>query len=178
MNPHELNKLKNRAPLAILLIFVASVLIPYLYLDPLIARANEISTSFDKEIADSIRYIKKAKVLRKKSARSRKLFDSLSQIASSLPAKRSLPAVIDTFHDLAKSSGLIITDVKYEMSEFDKKFKVPSIIIKFRIKAEYNELRQFLAGLEKMNNYPLLIHEIVASSGGTYSISIRQLVKS
>lgn len=178
MNPHELKKLKNKAPLAILLIFIASVLIPYLYIDPLIVRVNKISTSLDKEISDSIRYIKQARVVRKKSARSRKLFDSLNQIINSLPAKKSLPAIIDTFYDLAKSSGLIITDVKYEMAKLDKKFKVPSIVIKFRIKAKYNELRRFLAGLEKMNNYPLLIQEIVASSGGTYSISIRQLVKS
>ena len=178
MNPHELRKLKNKAPLANVVLLIASIVIPYFYLEPQIERENDISASFDKEISDSIQFIKQAKVARVRADRASKVYGSVNEIVGYLPARKSLPEVIDAFYDLANKSGLFVTDVKYEMSKGEKKFNVPSFLIKFTLKAKYDELRKFLAGLEKMNKYPLIIQEIVASSGGTYSISIRQLVKS
>ena len=177
MNPHELKQLKNKAPLAIILILIAMFLLPYLYVEPQIERENDIASAFDSELSNSIKYLKQSVKYKKNIKQFNKIEKIKNRIITSLPKISLFPKIVDTFQALAQKNNLILQDVKYDWPSRNKKNVVPSFLITFTIKAKYSELRKFLAGLESLKKYPLIIQEIIASRQGTYTILVRQLVK-
>lgn len=177
MNPHELNKLKAKAPVAIVLILIIWLLLPMLFIQPELERNEIILAKLDKSLLHARRYINLSKTVIEKNTRYNQLINIEDSVGDALPYQKQLPKLIDLFYKLADDTGLIISSMNYKFKTKDHKMKVSFYSIKFKIRAEYHELRKFLVGLESLE-YPLIIQEVIASNRGSYSIEIRQLVKS
>ncbi|MDD3148956.1 MAG: hypothetical protein PHD82_16805, partial [Candidatus Riflebacteria bacterium] len=65
---------------------------------------------------------------------------------------------------------------RYEFSrEFDK-LNVPSYRLQMNLKADYNNMRGFLAAVENLES-PVIISEIVLIEGTRYALTMRLPVK-
>ena len=175
MNPNEMAKLKDKAPMPLLLLMILFFL-PSFLLEP---EAESLKASTQKYDAS----LKKARVVRQQrekfvqqSARLERLKQLNGQLFELIPQETALPEMIDKLHSTAAACAVVVEDVRYSFSRNYEKLGVPGYDISMRLSAAYNGVRQLLAELETMPT-PVLIKEVVMTEEKRYVLSLRLLVK-
>ncbi|HNX74665.1 MAG TPA: type 4a pilus biogenesis protein PilO [Candidatus Rifleibacterium sp.] len=175
MNPNELKKLKERAPLP-LLILVILFFLPSLLVEPqneALKAAAESCHAAVKAAKTAVRNRETCKVQIDKLQRLQKIHADVSAL---LPEESQLPGIIERLQKIAITSNVSLEEVRYEFTtEFDK-LPVPSYSLKMNLKSDYASMRTFLSTIENLDS-PVIIQEIVLVEGGRYAMTVRLLVK-
>ena len=175
MNPNELKKLKERAPLPLLILIILFFL-PSLLVEPENQALNAAAESCQaavKAARTAVRNRETCKVQHDKLQRLQKIHADVSAL---LPEESQLPGIIDRLQKIAIASSVSLEEVRYDFSpEFDK-LAVPSYSLKMNLKADYAGMRSFLAAIENLES-PVIIQEIVLIEGARYAMTMRLLVK-
>ncbi len=175
MNPNEMNKLKEKAPFAFILLLLA-VFIPSIFVGPI----DDGLVQKDDAYKTALKKSKKALDLSIKGKEDSKRFSELSNaqgnVENILPDRGNLPEIIEEIHSKAGKNSALIRNVRYEFTREIDGFKAPSFHIQFQITANYKDFRRFIAELECLK-YPLIIREIIAANKSNYSVSVQQMVK-
>ncbi|MBF0502960.1 MAG: hypothetical protein HQM09_22685 [Candidatus Riflebacteria bacterium] len=181
MNPVELRKLRDWAPLP----FVITVIMffaPGFIIAPVEDNLAASWRAFDQNIKAASDLVRKRTDDREMTERNAKLREGLSRMDRWLPPADFLPNVIDEMNKLAKASGVRLTSVNYG---FDKAVRStsgngstmpPRISILLRLRADYAAMRAFLLAIESLP-FPLLPIEIVAGENREFTIEILHFVR-
>ncbi|MBU1105630.1 MAG: type 4a pilus biogenesis protein PilO [Candidatus Riflebacteria bacterium] len=175
MNPNELAKLKEKAPLPLILLLLLFFL-PAFLLEPETAALNATASGFDASL-------KKAKDLRllhekytQQNTRLKRLQQINSQLLENIPQEAALPGMIDKLHNTAAACSVVVENVHYSFSRQYEKLDVPGYEISMNLSAGYDGIRRLLAELETMPS-PVLIKEVVLTESQRYVLTMRLLVK-
>ncbi|PKL44130.1 MAG: hypothetical protein CVV42_19525 [Candidatus Riflebacteria bacterium HGW-Riflebacteria-2] len=175
MNPNEMAKLKEKAPIPLLLLLLLFFL-PAFLLDPELEALQKSAIVYDTSL-------KKARVLRlqrekyrQQGERLQKLEQIKSDLFAKIPQESALPEMIDRLHATAASSSVIVDKVRYSFSREYEKLTVPGYDITMHLSSDYDGVRALLAALETMPT-PILIEEILMTESRRYVLTMRLLVQ-
>jgi len=175
MNPNEMAKLKEKAPVPLVLLLILFFL-PAFVLDPEIATLKQSTKIYD----TSLKKARDLRRLREKYNQQSRRLEMLEQIKSNLfaviPQESALPEMIDRLHATAASCSVIVDNVRYSFSREYEKLYVPGYDINMNLSSGYDGVRSMLAELEAMPT-PFLIKEILMTESRHYVLSMRLLVK-
>ena len=176
MNPNELRKLKERAPLPILMIFIL-LMAPSFLLESHDQMLNLAETGYSQLLTKASKLIKKKVIAIKQKKKMDQLNAEFDRVNFRLATRDSLPDLIDKFYAISRKHSLTVRSVNYDFQKKMGKYNFPGYKISFVIKAGYSGMRKFLEEVENLDR-PIIISEVVASENDSYHISIQQLVKS
>jgi Tfp pilus assembly protein PilO len=175
MNPNELAKLKEKAPVPLFLLLILFFL-PSFLLEPEEASLKTATRNFD----SSLKKARDLRRLREKYIKQGNHLDQLQKINGQLlaliPEESALPAMIDKLHEVAAASSVVVENVRYQFHRQYEKLDVPGYEISMQLSAGYESVRRFLAEVEIMPN-PFLINEVVLTDNQRYVLTMRLLVK-
>ncbi len=175
MNPNELRKLKERAPLPLIVLLIL-FLLPSILIEPENQALNAAAESCDAAVKSARAAVRNREAYRVQTEKLQHLLSVRQDFQAVLPAESRLPAIIDQLQQLALASSVSVEEVRYEFNhEFDK-LPVPSYRLQMNLKAEYSGMRSFLAAIENLES-PVIIQEIVLIEGSRYALTMRLLVK-
>ena len=175
MNPNELKKLKERAPLPLFILLVLFFL-PTMLIEPQNEALHTTAASYAEAVRGARLAVRNRENFLDQSHRLQHLKNLLAETDALLPAEADLPALIDRLQQLAGSAGVSLEEVRYEFSkEFDR-LEVPSYRLQMNLRADYANMRNFLAAVENLDS-PVMINEIVLIEGARYALTMRLLVK-
>ncbi|EKD82249.1 MAG: hypothetical protein ACD_39C01407G0005 [uncultured bacterium] len=175
MNPNELAKLKEKAPLPLFLLMILFFL-PAFILEPEAEVLKSSAQKFDvslKKARDLRRLQEKYKQQGARLDRQQKINN---QLLDRIPQEAALPDMIDKLHSTAAACSVVVEDVRYSFSREYEKLSVPGYDIAMNLSADYEGIRRLLAELEAMPT-PVLIKEIVITEAKRYVLTMRLLVK-
>ena len=175
MNPLEVKKLKEWAPLP-LVITVIMFLAPGFIISPRLENLGTIESSFDVTLKSAQELLVQRNadlLLNQKQAR---LDQQIKRIDRWLPPEEELPNCIDQFNTLAKTFSAQIVSTYYRFPRNPREFMPPRVIISFNLECEYLAMRQFLQALEYFP-LPLVPVEVVANNNRTFTIEMIHLVR-
>ncbi len=175
MNPNELAKLKEKAPVPLLLLLILFFL-PAFVLEPELDALKQSAKVFD----SSLKRARDLRHLREKYTYQSQRFARLEQIKGDLfaliPKESALPEMIDLLHATAASSSVVVDNVQYSFSREYEKLSVPGYDITMSLSSSYEGIRALLAALESMPT-PVLIKEVLMTESRRYVLTMRLLVK-
>lgn len=175
MNPNELKKLKDLAPLPLFMLLVLFFL-PSMLLDPQNEELNAAAASYHNAVQTARNAVLNRDTSTEQNQKMSRLTAVRQEMLTALPDEASLPALIDKLQQLAIANDTSLEEVRYEFSrEFDK-LNVPSYRLQMNLKADYNNMRGFLAAVENLES-PVIISEIVLIEGTRYALTMRLPVK-
>jgi len=175
MNPNELAKLKEKAPVPLILLLIL-FLLPGFLLAPETEALKQSAKVYDaslKKARDLRRLREKYKM---QSQRLEKLAKIKSDLMAVIPQESALPQMIDRLHATAASCSVMVDNVRYSFSPEYEKLAVPGYDINMHLNSSYDGMRAMLAELETMPT-PVLIKEILMNESRNYVLSMRLLVK-
>lgn len=175
MNPNELKKLKERAPLPLFILLVLFFL-PTMLIEPQNEALNTTAASYAEVIKGARLAVRNRENFLDQSHRLQHLKNLREETRGILPAEADLPALIDRLQQLAGSTGVSLDEVHYEFNEEFDKLEVPSYRLQMNLRADYANMRSFLAAVENLDS-PVIINEIVLIEGTRYALTMRLLVK-
>jgi Tfp pilus assembly protein PilO len=175
MNPNEINKLKEKAPLPVFILVVLFFL-PALLVGPENDLLVENGNKYDAQL-------KRSRIARRKKTQYKidnekmaKLNDIHGKINEQLPAASVLPGIIESINEAAEQNQVLLKNVNYKFNDSFDGLKVPNFNITMNLEAYYENIRRFITRIENLQ-YPLVVAEVFVSEGKTYSITLKQLVK-
>jgi Tfp pilus assembly protein PilO len=175
MNPAEMRKLSEWAPLPILITVILWFAPPYIVgpkADYLAQEASALSTTL-KGVRNSFRQQAESITATHRLAT---LSGRLAMLDQWLPPEDQLPVVIEILRDLADVQGLIFESGAYSFAIQRPKDGLPKVEVAAQVRGEYPALRRFVQTLEGLP-FPLLVTEIAMNDPRSYSISLLHLVK-
>lgn len=175
MNPNEMKKLKELAPLPLFLLLIL-FLFPSMLIDPQDEALKAGAESYRTALGAARAAVKNRDSFAQLSAKMGNLESIKSSVAAVLPEEASLPEMIDTLHRLAGQTSVSLEDVRYEFHREYEKLKVPAYQLHMNLRADYAGMRSFLAEIENLAS-PVIINEIVLTEGSRYALTMRLLVK-
>jgi len=175
MNPNELKKLKERAPLPLFILMVLFFL-PTMMIEPQNEALNTAAASYAEVVRSARAAVNNRENFLDQSHRLQHLKNLREETGSLLPAEADLPVMIDRLQQLAGSAGVSLEEVRYEFNEEFDKLEVPSYRLQMNLRADYANMRNFLAAVENLDS-PVIINEIVLIEGARYALTMRLLVK-
>ncbi len=175
MNPNELKKLKELAPLPIFLLIILFFL-PSMLIDPENEALNAAAASYQGAVNVARSAVRNRVVTAEQNQKMQQLTAAREEMLVKMPDEAALPAMIDKLQQLAAGNNVSLEEVRYDFSrEFDK-LSVPSYRLQMNLKADYSSMRSFLAEIENLDS-PVIINEIVLIEGTRYALTMRLLVK-
>jgi hypothetical protein len=175
MNPNEVSKLKEKAPVPLILLLLLFFL-PAFLLDPEIDSLKQSTKIYE----TSLKKARGLRRLREQYKQQGRRLEMLEQIKSDLfavvPQESALPEIIDRLHATAASCSVVVDNVRYSFSREYEKLAVPGYDISMNLSSGYDGVRAMLAELEAMPA-PFLIKEILMTESRHYVLSMRLLVK-
>lgn len=175
MNPNEINKLKEKAPLPLMFLLLLFFL-PAFLLEPEVAALKSSSKSLDATLKKARADVILHADLEAKHLRCGKLEKVEQHLMTILPQESTLPAFIDTLHSLAKNNFVTMESVTYSYQKEYEKLLVPCYQIIMNLNAGYPDMRKFLAAVESLQT-PVIVNEVVLTEGNRYVLTMRLLVK-
>ncbi len=175
MNPNELKKLKERAPLPLFILLVLFFL-PTMLIEPQNEALDTAAASYAGVVSSARTAVNNRENFLDQSHRLRHLKNLREETGALLPAEADLPAMIDRLQQLAGATGVFLEEVRYEFNEEFDRLEVPSYRLQMNLKADYANMRNFLAAVENLDS-PVIINEIVLIEGARYALTMRLLVK-
>lgn len=175
MNPNEMAKLKEKAPMPLLLLLILFFL-PAFLLEPEMEVLKKSAQNFDASLKKARVILKQRDKYAQQKVRLEQLKLMNSQLFGVIPQETSLPEMIDKLHSTAAACSVVVEDVRYAFSRDYEKLRVPGYDISMHLSAGYGGIRQLLAELEAMPT-PVLIKEVVMTEAQRYVLSLRLLVK-
>lgn len=175
MNPNEMAKLKEKAPVPLLLLLLLFFL-PAFVIEPEAELLDKSSSKYDNSLkkARDLRHLHEE--YRLQSQRLEKLEQIKSELFAIIPQESALPEVIDRLHAMAASCSVVVDRVQYSFSRTYERMNVPGYDISMKLTSDYDGVRSLLAELEAMST-PVLIKEVVMTEAQSYVLTLRLLVK-
>jgi hypothetical protein len=174
INPNEVQQLKQRAPLPIILGIIMFLLPTFL-----VSPKQESLESVEKSLDTSIQSARQTVISRKRELDWFEKFGAmqqrLSQVETWLQPEPYLPQVIDQLHTVAETFGVKLHEVSYSTPARDK-LDVARLIMQLNLSATYDGIRGFLRALEGFP-LPLFPGEITATRDGQFSIELMYLFR-
>ncbi|MFZ2960338.1 MAG: hypothetical protein WA705_25940 [Candidatus Ozemobacteraceae bacterium] len=198
MNPVELRKLRDWAPLPIVII-VIMYFAPAALIEPVEDNLRATLRAFDQNIMAAADTLHKRTEDRDVATRASQMRVRLDRMDRWLPPADFLPNVIDEMNGLAKLVGVKLSSVDYR---FDKAARIegagsdngggnsggsvfgsggsvgmpPRVSLKLRLRADYAAMRTFLQAIESLP-FPLVPVEIVAGENREFLIDVMHFVR-
>lgn len=177
MNPIELQKLKERAPLPIVIaaiMFFAPGYIVGPLEENLVASSKTLESSLKNargalhQKADDAAITLKLVDLRKR----------LGKVDAWLPPTAFMPNVIEEFHALSAVAGVKIGAVTYgfDQGRRDNLTMPPRIAVNLQLEGEYSAVRTFMQAIESLP-FPLVPVELNAGADRHYQLELLQFVR-
>jgi len=175
MNPNELAKLKEKAPVPLLLLLLLFFL-PAFVLEPEMDALKQSSKVYDASLkrARDLRHLREKYI--QQSRRLVRLEQIKGELFSLIPQESALPEMIDLLHATAAASSVVVENVQYSFSREYEKLAVPGYDITMNLSSNYEGVRTLLAELEAMPT-PVLIKEVLMTESRRYVLTMRLLVK-
>ncbi len=175
MNPNEIRKLKEKAPFALIVLFILFFL-PATILQPEKDLLREKVEKYD-SLLKSARKNQKKRVAFIEEAKKLETFSEINRgILQQLPGVDLLPHIIDKINAAAEKNSVLVKDVTYRLEDRIEKLQAPCFSIAMNLDAYYENVRRFIVDIENLQ-FPLLVSEISGSGGTSYRINLKQLVK-
>ncbi len=175
MNPNELRKLKERAPLPLVVLFIL-FLLPTILIEPENLALNAAAESCQAAVKSARAAVRNREANKAQKEKLQHLQSIRRDFQAVLPVESQLPAIIDQLQQLAAGNAVSLEEVRYEFNDEFDKLAVPSYRLQMNLKADYAGMRSFLAAVESLES-PVLIQEIVLIEGTRYALSMRLLTK-
>jgi len=175
MNPNEINKLKEKAPLPLLIILIL-FFIPELLLKPEADNFQSANNAYDLSLNTAREKVRSDSDLQRRFARLNQTREILQKINAVLPQASALPDLITKLHLLASENSVVLEEVSYSMQKQFERLDVPGYRIIMSLSAGYSQMRSFLEAVENMES-PVIINEIFMTESGRYALTIRMLTK-
>ena len=177
MNPIELQKLKEWAPLPILITVI-------LYFSPgyIIGPLEENLVASSKTLETSLKNTRGTLIQRDEdrvlSTKLAGLRHRLGKVDAWLPPTTFMPNVIEEFHALAAVAGVKIAAVTYgfDQGRRDTVMMPPRIAVNLQLEADYTAVRAFMQAIESLP-FPLVPVELNAASDKQYQLELLQFVR-
>jgi Tfp pilus assembly protein PilO len=176
MNPKEVQRLKERAPLP-LIVTVIMFFAPQFLIDPLIDNLETTGKTFDGLVAQVQGALRQRTLDQGLSARRAAVRREMDRLEAWLPPEDYLPTLIDQFNALADILGVEIRSVTYRFpSSTPEAGPSRRVDIHLALAASYEAMRSFLQAVEGLPS-PLVLTEVVANQDQTFTVSLQHLVK-
>ncbi len=175
MNPNEINKLKEKAPLPLFVLIVLFFL-PTFFLEPEQANLNSLISAYDNDLKQARMSLMARKDYSLKSDKLIKLENALNSLREMIPPDKNLPGFINSLQELARKNSVILEEVNYSYQKEFEKLDIPSYMIMMNLSADYSEIKAFLNDIEKMP-LPLVVSDLLLNRGNSYVMKMRLLVK-
>lgn len=175
MNPSEIKKLKQKAPLPFLITLIM-YFAPSFILIPHFDNLSVTEASYDaslKTASEAISQKLDNTLLMEKYAR---LSSEAAALDKWLPPESDLPVLIDRVHNTASQLGIDISSVQYGLDRSPGTKLPPCVTIRFDLNADYIGIRAFLQAVKGIQ-MPLLITDVTANDNLNFTISMIHLVK-
>lgn len=175
MNPNEVRKLQEKAPFPVF-ILVVLLFMPSFFLQPEEDMLKDKIANYDRLLSKGKTSLSRRKDFSREKERKQRLEEVLGDIQAQLPEARELPGVIDQINEVAKKNSVFVKSVNYSFNDKIGALQVPCYSIVMSFDSYYENMRRFVADLENLQ-IPLLLEEIVVSTGRNYRVTLKQLVK-
>lgn len=175
MNPAEIKKLREKAPLPFLITLIM-YFAPSFVLIPHFENLAITEASYDASLktAAETRSQKTADaLLRAKYAR---LASEAAALDTWLPPESDLPLLIDRINETASQLGIDLSSVQYDIGRAQGTRLPPCVTIRFNLNSDYIGIRAFIQAIRGIQ-MPLLITEVTANENRNFTISMIHLVK-
>ena len=176
MNPIELRKLKERAPLPIIITVILLAAPGYL-LGPQYEKLAATETMFDQAVVNAKDSLNQRSEDARLRARQKVLKADLGRLERWMPPADYLPAIVEEVNTLAGILGVRISSVYYQSGDRGPTAGLPPRLrLSLQIQADYAAMRGFLQALEGLP-FPLLPVEITAERGQAFLIELLLLMR-
>mgnify|MGYP000879471536 CR=1 FL=1 len=175
MNPNELQKLKDRAPLPVFILLIL-LFLPSILIEPELTALDTAADSYQNQVKAASVAVKTHQNNGRNNLKLQQLKSIREDLMRILPDEADLPDLIDRLQKLAGECDVLLQEVRYDFSREFEKLSVPSYQLHMNLNAEYASMRKFLAAVESLNS-PVIINEIVLIEGKRYALTMRLPVK-
>jgi Tfp pilus assembly protein PilO len=175
MNPLEIKKLKERAPLPLILGTIMMFL-PMLLVEPQQAELADAELRFDQSLKSLRETLGQRRAVRQQNRESRAMQEQIDRINRWLSPEAELPTTIDRLQQIAESMSVVLSSIQYRFPRHAAEHTPPRISITFDLQGNYQSMRSFLRALEYFP-LPFLPVEISANRDNTFRIELIHLVQ-
>lgn len=175
MNPNELQKLKDRAPLPVFILLILFFL-PSMLVDPEFEALDAAADSYQEQAKIAAAAVRNRQNNDRNNEKLLHLKTAREEMMQVFPNEAALPDLIDKLQQLAGKCKVALLEVRYDFSREFEKLSVPSYRLQMNLNAEYSDMRSFLAAVESLDS-PVIINEIVLIEGKRYALTMRLPVK-
>lgn len=177
MNPIELQKLKEWAPLPIVITAIMFFAPGYI-VGPLEENLAASSKTLEASLKTGRGTLIQRDDDRVLSAKLADLRSRLGKVDAWLPPTTFMPNVIEEFHALAALANVKIAAVTYgfDQGKRDIVTMPPRIAVNLQLEADYTAVRAFMQAIESLP-FPLVPVELNAASDKRYQLELLQFVR-
>lgn len=175
MNPNEVAKLKEQAPIPLILLLILFFL-PAFLLEPEAEALGKSGKNYDASLEKAAKLIELRQKYDEQSQYIGQLQKVKNDLLTLLPQESALAAMIDSLHQRAAACSVVVEQVSYGFSSHYEKLAVPGYDISMKLTSDYQGIRALLADLETMPT-PVIIKEVVMNEERQYVLAVRLLVK-
>jgi Tfp pilus assembly protein PilO len=175
MNPNEISKLKDKAPLPLFFLVVLFFL-PSIILEPEAADLKSAAMRFDNCLKSARNAIVVREKLRHRTERKQRLDEVRGELERIIPQETALPQLIDELYRLAVDNSVLLDNVSYSVQKEYEKLLVPGCRIVMNLSSNYMNMRNYIAAIENLK-FPVLINEVVLSESNRYVLTMRLLIQ-
>lgn len=175
MNPNEINKLKEKAPIPIFLLLILFFL-PTFFLEPEQDSLKSLISAYDNDLKKARAQLIARTDYSLKSEKLELLEKSLNKLREMIPSDDRLPGFINSLQGLAKKNSVSLEEVNYTFQKDFEKLDIPSYMIMMNLSADYSQIKEFLNDVEALP-FPLVISDLLLNKGSNYVMKMRLLVK-
>ncbi len=120
MNPNEINKLKEKIPLPLLILLIM-LFVPGIFINPEFDELKSSSNVFDATLKRARTQVKTDVEVHEKLLRINSIKTIMNKVDAAIPLESTLPDLINRLQRLASDNSVQLEDVSYSMQkQFEK----------------------------------------------------------
>lgn len=175
MNPNEINKLKEKVPLPLLILLIM-LFVPGIFLNPELDELKSSSSVYDATLKKARIRVKNDAEVQKKIVRINSIRKIMEKVDNAIPFESTLPDLVNKLQQLASENSVLLEDVSYSMQKQFEKLDVAGYRVIMNLTASYASIRGFLEAIENLES-PVIINELLLTEGNRYALTIRMLTR-